>query len=259
VSYTIRAADPPPLPETRRPRPNGAASIAQFHIHATRGMVAHDLQVQATESWFASPQNLTNPRTGRYRGWGGSADFVIGPDRREGGRIAIVSFGDWASSWARYAAGYGDSWRLQYPAAEVGISIELAQSADLEPIDLDTLQAAAWVVRFCNVKLRQMGHRAVLIQQLLKWDQLRASVTPPGIIGHQDLANGVKLGKTDPGDDFPWTQFIQMCGDEEPQFDTKALLKTNEIIAGSAARIENDLQILQGQIVVQRELLERGS
>ena len=88
MRHDVRFASPAPLPVTRRVRASGVQQIAQIQIHATRGRVAHDRQVHATEAWFASPQNDRG-------GWGGSADFVIGPDHRLAGEIAIVQFGDW--------------------------------------------------------------------------------------------------------------------------------------------------------------------
>ncbi len=45
------------------------------------------------------------------------------------------------------------------------------------------------------------------------WSQLRSEAVPEGFIGHEDTANGVKLGKTDPGAAFPWTTFLDMVRD----------------------------------------------
>ena len=72
----IRIASPPPQPFTRRPRdPSG---IRQVQWHATRGATSMDRQVSATESGFASPAHDRG-------GWGGSADFGVGPDPRVAG------------------------------------------------------------------------------------------------------------------------------------------------------------------------------
>ena len=202
----IRVASPPPQPFTRRPRdPSG---IRQIQWHATRGATSMDRQVSATESWFASPANNRG-------GWGGSADFVVGPDYREGGRVVIVQFEDPWNSFGSWSAGYGGPGTL--PAAPYGIAIEVAQpagrdrlgnytgakDANFEHYTPETINACRWLVGHINAELERRDIEPVPPSWIDEWDQAHGAPVPRGHIGHENLANGRKLGKHDPGHLFP--------------------------------------------------------
>ncbi len=201
----IRIALPPPQPFTRRPRdPSG---IRQIQWHATRGATSMQRQVSATESWFASPANNRG-------GWGGSADFVVGPDHREGGRVVIVQFEDPWNSFGSWSAGFGGAGTL--PAAPHGIAIEVAQpagrdrlgnytgakDANFEHYTPETIDACRWLVGYINETLVRRGIDPIPPVWIDAWDQQPGPI-PRGHIGHENLANGKKLGKHDPGHLFP--------------------------------------------------------
>lgn len=219
MSYTIRQADPRPALFTRRGRPGGITGIHQFQIHATRGPTTMESQVQATENWFAN-----GPDRG---GWGASADFVVGPDHREGGKIVIVQFLDWIRQFSSWSAGYGSGGAATtYGAAEVGIAIEVAQppstvggkyvggESDV-PFTEATMDATAWLCNHLNDELERLGGTRIPSQHIDTWDQLRLNPIPRGFIGHEDLANGQRRGKTDPGQMWDWDAFIDSL-DGEP-------------------------------------------
>ena len=69
------------------------------------------------------------------------------------------------------------------------------------------LEAGAWLCR------QYADAYAIPIVRIESWSQLRSEAVPQGFIGHEDTANGVKLGKTDPGVAFPWPQFLRMVDD----------------------------------------------
>lgn len=194
--FSIRDANPSPLAITRRPR---TTPIEQIQWHATRGVASHYRQVEATENWFANPANDLG-------GWGGSADFVVGPDWRIGGAIAIVQFGDWINTFSSWSAGAGGTGTLY--AAECGVAIEVAQSAALEAFSPETIEACAWLVGVINETLRGAGQPEIPPVHIPRWDQLPAEPIPRGHIGHDELANGRKLWKTDPGPLFPWGELL---------------------------------------------------
>lgn len=199
MTYEIRHATPPPAAFTRRGRPGGVGEIHQFQIHATRGPTTMERQVAATENWFAN-----GPDRG---GWGSSADFVVGPDYRVGGRMAIVQFGNWWRTFGSWSAGYGSRGAsVEYGAAEVGIAIELAQPDAATPFTPETIQALAWLCGTLNEQIVSRGGTAIPPKHLDTWDQRRDRPVPRGYIGHDELENGRKLGKSDPGDLFPWAQ-----------------------------------------------------
>lgn len=208
LTYTIRPADPKPAKFTRRVRPDGAKAIHQIQIHATRGPTANDLQVQATENWFAQ-----QPDRG---GWGSSADFVIGHDRRENGEIVIVEFGDWLRTFGSWSAGYGSNSTQEYGAAELGVAIEVGQRSTADGYSEETIAGLVWLCRQINDRIVDAGGKRVPPQRIEEWNQRRDAFVPRGYIGHEDLANGKKLGKTDPGSSFPWDDFLGRLDRAEP-------------------------------------------
>lgn len=246
MEYTIRVASPSPAPFTRRPRRGGVAAIDQVQIHATRGSTTMDRQVQAAENHFAYQVNRG--------GWGSSAEYAVGPDRRIGGRIAIVRFGDWRTTYSSWSAGYGARLplgRYEYGAAERGIAIEVAQpprrdlgrylSGDSDvPFTPATVAAVAWLCRRLNHVLVAAGGTAIPAVRIASWDQLRSRPVPRGYIGHEDLANGKKLGKSDVGAMWPWPQFLALLR-RTPGLDSAKLL--TRITAA-----ERELQAMRAQI-----------
>lgn len=203
TDYVTRQPVSPALPQTRRPR-GQASDIKQFQWHATRGTARLDAQVQATENWFANPKNL---EVGKGE-WGGSADFVLGPDWRANGEIVIVQFGHWWETFSSWSAGYGataDTW----PAAPFGVAIEVAQSVALEPYSEETIDACVWLCRHVNEGLRTLGVAEIPPVILGRWEQNGWRDVPAGHIGHDQLANGWKLGKSDPGPLFPYEEICR--------------------------------------------------
>ena len=205
--FTIRQASPPPAKFTRRIRPGGIGAIRQGQIHTTRGNVPENVQVHATENHFAHQQDRG--------GWGSSADFVIGPDHRINNEIAIVSFGDWGRTFSSWSAGYGADWTTTYGAAEVGVAIEVAQRRATDVIDPRSIDALVWLCRHINEYLEVRDLQPIPVRQLTSWDQSLRDPIAGGYIGHEDLANGKRLGKTDPGPMFPWDDFIRRMGEPD--------------------------------------------
>ena len=207
MTYEIRPANPRAAAFTRRGRPGGVNGIHQIQIHATRGPVKMDQQVQATENWFAQ-----QPDRG---GWGSSADFVVGPDRRRGGQIVIAQFGDWMRTFGSWSAGYGGGGAAtEYGAAEVGVAIEVAQPDNDTPFTPETVDAVVWLCGQINDALEDAGGIPIPAVHLGFWDQRRARPVPRGYIGHDELANGRKLGKSDPGKLWDWSAFIDAVARE---------------------------------------------
>ncbi len=216
MTYEILMANPRPIRVTRRPRRGGGARIKQIQIHATRGPSTMNTQLQRTVSYFAN--NRAYPQGNNHGSWGGSADFVIGPDHA--GEIQIIQFGNWLSTFSSWSAGFGSRGpAYEYGAAEVGVAIELSQPPRLEaghyqagdsdvPFTDETMDALVWLCEWINDGLEGGGHQPVLPQRIPGWDQSLEHPIPRGYIGHEDLANGVRTGKTDPGAMFDWPWFM---------------------------------------------------
>lgn len=200
---------------TRRPRRGGALAVVQGHIHATRGPVPMELQVQATMNWLGN--NRPHPHGNNHGAWGASADYVIGPHE---GQTVIVQFGDWLKTFSSWSAGFGNPGpSMQYGAAEHGVAIELAQPPTMVdgvyvggdsdvPFEEETLDALTWLVGHINETLDSAGAAAIPPTRLSYWGQRLDEPVPAGWVGHEDLDNGRARGKSDPGAMFDWQRFI---------------------------------------------------
>jgi hypothetical protein len=183
------------VPWLKGPRPAGT-SPRIIIVHATRGASAQAVQYAATKSWFNSTGNGS-----AAQGWGGCATIVIGQDGQK------CTFMDELREVPRFSAGYGsfsepNGWCADY----WGLSMELAQSAAQEDFDPRTIERAAMqIAEWCKRYGIDPVHRQYL-------DQRGAQPAQTGIVGHDELENGRKLGKTDPGPKFPWTQFMARVG-----------------------------------------------
>ena len=263
--FTIRAASPSPISVTRQLRPGGASAIVQFQWHATRGATGMDRQVGATENWFSNPINGLDAQ-GDPKGWGSSADLVLGPDYRKGGQIVIVEFGDWLNTYSTWSAGYGERGQHTLPASRSGIAIEVAQpagkdslgrytgspTAAFESFDEATVEACVWLARHCNERIVDAGGEPIPAVRIPAWDQHQP--IPRGHIGHEDLANGLKLGKHDPGFLFPWGRLLDGLaadGPAGPSIDMQGLalsLGDAHVAARIAMdRIDDARRLLRGE------------
>lgn len=134
--------------------------------------------------------------------WGPSADIVIGAAGEEAWFTDRRGH-DFHQTRAHFSAGYGASWRTQYPADEHGVAIEVAQSAAGEPFTAAAIEAlvarCATLSAEFDIPARRIAHLA----------QERSAPVPRGFVGHQDTAHGRRTGKSDPGPRFPWAEFVQ--------------------------------------------------
>lgn len=183
----------------RRPRSRPISLVA---IHATRGFAPMGAQFDATVNHFRTVPDLG--------GWSSGADVLVGA----AGEIA--EFGDWRATHAAFAAGYGFyGASIEYAVDEVALSIEVAQPAAtvdgvyvngpglFEPFTDAAIQALADflrpIVREFEIPLVNVGY----------WDQRRTAPIPRGFIGHDQTANGRRLGKSDPGALFPYEELFR--------------------------------------------------
>lgn len=184
------------VPWLKGPRPAGTAPRIII-VHATRGASAQSAQYGATKGWFNSTGNGS-----AAQGWGGCATIVISHEGQ------LCRFMDELHEVPRFSAGYGsfsepNGWCADY----WGLSMELAQSASQEDFDPRTIERAALqTATWCKAYGIDPVHRQY-------FDQRGAQPAFTGIVGHDELENGRKLGKTDPGPKFPWQQFMVRVND----------------------------------------------
>ncbi len=254
----------------RRSRVNGVDDIHQIQIHSTRGPTDTDRQLQATVNWFASIENTQNS-SGHSKGWGASADFVVGRESRiDGNPVTIVQFGDWMKTYGSWSAGWGSSYSTQHGAAKYGVAIEVAQRNLNDEFDPEVMTVVADLCRYIDETLKSKGHDGIPTERILSWDQERSTIIPRGYIGHEDLANGVKLGKSDPGPEWDWEDFFNLVSNEtENDKIAEVFSLLNKSIVQQTALIEDiaevrrDLIIIGGRaqavldsLIKQKELLE---
>lgn len=191
-----------------------------IEIHATRSGVRWDgwpqssLEFQATCNWV---QSDGNKQTNAWlQSWGGCAHAVIS----ERGQLA--SFWDKAIYYTTYAAGFGGlGWPQEWAVDWVGISYELCQPlGDMPFTDACLERAALEVAKDCVT----YGIAPVRIPYLVQTGDMNVV---SGLVGHEDTANGHKVGKTDPGPMFPWDEFI---AEVRHQMEGEASMPTQEEI-----------------------------
>ena len=155
-------------------------------LHATRGGSASlATEYTGTKSWFRSPNNMARDSNGNSLGYGGCASKIIGPE----GEYCIVLEDE---EIPHYSAGYGGLGPpTEYLVDDYAISYEFAQPDNNWAFtDAQYERGAIEIAKDCRkhsippvmVDLRSQGYPV-----------------PTGITRHDTTANGVKLGKTDPG------------------------------------------------------------
>lgn len=226
-------------------------------IHATRGPAASSghparLQYEATKNWFKQG-GVISPAAD----WGPSADILIGHDGREC-FFTDLRDRDFHATRANWSAGFGGSSHITYGADEYGISIEVAQSADLESF---TDEALDTLIGRCAYLCLKFNIDPVRIPYL---SQVRAHPVPSGLVGHEDTANGRKTGKSDPGERFPWAWFIQALRAEiarrsgteaAPQLDIQAVTTLTDKALAEAENAEQAAVTAQMHVAELRKLL----
>ncbi len=72
----------------------------------------------------------------------------------------------------------------------------------------------------------EAGGQSIPPVRLPSWSQKRTEDIPRGYVGHEDLANGVRLGKSDPGPQWDWDHFLSRVRHWESGADDRGLLRT---------------------------------
>jgi hypothetical protein len=184
-----------PAPQLWKPR---TKPVRIIFIHATRGGTASSaIDYSATKNWFKSPSNMAKDTNRNPLGYGSSASRIIGPM----GEHCIVMDDD---KYPTYSGCYGF---LGYPQEfcldESAISYEVAQPTNSTPFtDAQYERLALEVAADC----KKYGIPPVMLD-------LRAGQfypVPTGITRHDRSANGKKLGKSDPGDQFNESRFLAL-------------------------------------------------
>ncbi len=191
-------------------------------VHATRGPTTPELQYRATVNWFTQHNKTRN----RLRGWGPMSDFVVGAQG------TIGQFGDWHETRSNWATGYGGRGSGTFGADEWSIPIEFAQTDNQEPMTEKCLERGAMLVK---ALAEECGIPIVRVNPYTQTDPI---VT--GITGHDDTANGIKLGKSDPGWTGPeWRDFLGLVHGITPAMDSHHhdfVLGRTELTSGPAIR-----------------------
>lgn len=169
-------------------RPMRAVELAGVQIHASRSGISDGDDGPRTVRWMSNRANGSPAQ-----GWGSSCDEVIGED---GKRTLITP--NYKIEAPTYCAGYGD--QGTWSAGSYYYQIEMAQGRiedDYTDAQIESLAERA--------KELAAEHGFDANKRILYLTQI--GTPPEGICTHQGSANGKKLGKSDPGPNFPWEKF----------------------------------------------------
>ena len=200
-----------------RPWLDRGVNIVGATIHSTRSGVSGDDEHDdgpGTERWGMHPDNGS-----AAQGWGTFWDRLIW---RDGTRLICT---DVATEYASWTAGFGAlGGPTEWALGHYYIQYEIAQSRADQPFSLASIDSLAQNMAEDAQTYNFPIERIHFVSQ--------QEIPPPrGITTHEGSANGIKLGKTDPGELFPWDTFIELAkdylGDEDMALkdDVKALQK----------------------------------
>lgn len=180
--------------------PYRGQTIRGIFVHATRSGHSAGDDGPGTENWFGHPAN------GTVANGGAMADMII---YESGQQVQCIHWELdeqplWAGGW-----GGSETWNAQ----QFYIHVEMAQGTIDDPFTPEQMESLAQFTA-------EMARRyAFVVQRILFLSQVGKA--PDGICDHEHSANGVKLGKSDPGPLFPWSDFIARANtllqpEEEP-------------------------------------------
>ena len=178
-----------PVPPNRFAR-RIPAKVHLAIIHATRGKGTQATQARSTINWFSDGRAF--PDGSSHGAWGSSAAAVVA----DNGNITRFHSGsplEWRSTWAAGYGGLGP--RFEWGADVVGVSLEHAQSVHLEDYTDDQYRGSARYWAWVRALQREAGDKPIPLFRIKGWDQKKGKPIPRGFLGHEDLKNGVKLGK----------------------------------------------------------------
>ncbi len=188
--------------------PNGKLVV----IHATRSDTGslNPTEFEGTLNWFRKTA-ADDPNAGT------SAHWVVARDGRKA-RVVLDT------NKAQHA--------VEHNLVAWGIELEQSQDGD----GFTEAQIAA-LVSICKGYVEDFG---VAVVHTLE-------VTKSGFIGHEETPQGKRVGKTDPGKQFDWAEFIELLGEDEMPMKTHNVVAgwwTNNLLPQSAATANDTMQAL---------------
>ena len=190
------------------PRESGKVWLAI--IHATRGKGTQASQARATINWFRDGRAF--PDGSSHGSWGSSASGVVADD----GHITRFHAGSpllWRSTWAAGFGGLGP--KFEWGADAVGVSLEHAQSVHLEDYTEAQYRGSARYWAWVRALQREAGQEPIPLVRVASWNQKKGAPIPRGFLGHEDLENGRKLKKSDPGGKFDYDRLFAAIREAE--------------------------------------------
>jgi hypothetical protein len=146
--------------------------------------------------WMQANSNVHTEPDGSK--WGGSCSYILGPD----GQMCNVLSDNQQPTYSAGYGGAGSTWAID----EYGVSYEWAQPASQPPFSDAMYRRGAKEIA---VKCKKYGIPPVFLNL-----PNQSGPVPKGIVRHDRCANGVKLGKTDPGPQFNEALFLQYLNAE---------------------------------------------
>lgn len=196
MKHIRRAPHRNPNPWGIRSMPNRVAQMAGVTLHETRSSFPDREDGIGAESWASSPGNarpsMANPQ------WCSMWEWLI---YEMGTQVEMF---DWRENHAAWTAGWGAEGHGTWPLGKYYGQIEFAHGTGAEPYVAVQIDSGAQLVAELS---QEIDFPLVYTDHVAQTENPK----PRGITTHRGSANGLKLGKSDPGSAFPYVEFLALA------------------------------------------------
>ena len=202
MKHVRRAPHRDPNPWGIRPMANRVAQMAGVTLHETRSGHPDREDGIGAEGWASSFDNARPRKPDGSRpdnpAWCSMWEWLV---YEMGTQVEMF---DWRQNFAAWTAGWGAKGAGTWPLGQSYGQIEFAHGTGAEPYNAVQIDSGAQLVAELSIEI---DFPLVYIDMVTQTEDPK----PRGITTHRGSANGIKLGKSDPGRAFPYDEFLALA------------------------------------------------